>query len=59
MVLIMYPLLESKHFLVLYVYICHVFFVKNNEFLAYMRVINLFSIKSSNTNKLPKLINIL
>jgi hypothetical protein len=35
------------------------FFVKNHEFLAYMRVINLFSIKSSNANKLPKLINIL
>jgi hypothetical protein len=25
MVVIMYPLLESKHFFVLYVYICHVF----------------------------------
>jgi hypothetical protein len=38
MVVIMYPLLESKHFLVLYVYICHIFFVKIHDFLGYVRV---------------------
>ena len=46
MVVIMYPLLESKHFLVLCVQMSR-FFKKNHEFLAYVRVINLFSIKSS------------
>jgi hypothetical protein len=42
MVVIIYPLLESKHFLVLYVYICRVFFVKIHEFLGYVHIINLF-----------------
>jgi hypothetical protein len=45
MVAIIYLLLESKHFLALYVYICHVS-VKVHDFLGYVRII-IFCIKSS------------